>query len=450
MLDPYLALMFILLFSIAMGVLITLFFELPEKRAFAALVNFDHREESMLEAASRSLEAAAGEAGRAVSEAASRSLEAAAGEAGRRVSAARPSRRSRTSSTSRRNSSNHPRSPRFTVDPKADVAQSDVSSLAGEEPTNVVYSSLLGVDLSLLEADRADGVSTSDVMTELQNGSRYLVPITDEVVATTPGRMWRRVLRPNVKLAIMSYRVQLSKSDEFTLAPEAFESALEAASAHGVTHIWLDKWAYRKQPPWAAYRHADFVKTLTTVMSQVDLVIWLPRSRADAPGQYQQRLWCSYEASMVAQRNIPVVIAGFHMNALQRGMAAWGSHLLASPWASLTSWYKDDPELYRLGQTNLVYLVAVLASISMWVMWWTYYEPFVLTNVFNWLFSICVMTVYFMGLARKQDTVARARHGQQVRVAIRSTRNAHDLEMQMCERAFYAGALFVGASLLRC
>lgn len=115
----------------------------------------------------------------------------------------------------------------------------------------------------------------------------------------------------------MSYRIARSDADEFTLAPAAFASALEAARRHGVTHVWLgapppmhagslrrgrpshahpsyaiasracasDAWAYRKQPPWEAYHHDDFVKTLATVMAQVDLVIWLPRSRKDAPGQ---------------------------------------------------------------------------------------------------------------------------------------------------------------------
>jgi hypothetical protein len=55
-------------------------------------------------------------------------------------------------------------------------------------------------------------------------------------------------------------------------------------------------WAYRHQPPWQAYDHTHFVRTLATVMSQTDLVIWLPRSRAGVPGQYQERCVCCHQA----------------------------------------------------------------------------------------------------------------------------------------------------------
>jgi hypothetical protein len=46
-------------------------------------------------------------------------------------------------------------------------------------------------------------------------------------------------------------------------------------------------WAYRAQPPWRAYSHDHFVQSLTSVMLSVDLVVWLPRSRAHSDGQYQ-------------------------------------------------------------------------------------------------------------------------------------------------------------------
>ena len=85
--------------------------------------------------------------------------------------------------------------------------------------------------------------------------------------------------------SIISYRVATSPDDAFTLSPAAFESAIKAARAHGISHLWLDRWAYRV----ATYVHDEFCATLATVMSQVDLVIWLPRSREDAHGQYQER-----------------------------------------------------------------------------------------------------------------------------------------------------------------
>ena len=64
-----------------------------------------------------------------------------------------------------------------------------------------------------------------------------------------------------------------------------------AATARGVTHLWLDVWAYRELPPWSEYNHEHFVRTLCTVMAQVDVVVWLPRSRERAPGEYHYRLW---------------------------------------------------------------------------------------------------------------------------------------------------------------
>lgn len=108
------------------------------------------------------------------------------------------------------------------------------------------------------------------------------------------------------KLAIISYRVATDPADPFSLDAAAFLSAINAARSHGVECLWLDLWAYRARPPWAPYVHAHFTGTLACVMENVSLVIWLPRSRPSAAGQYQERLWCSYEAAMVEARGLEV------------------------------------------------------------------------------------------------------------------------------------------------
>ena len=56
------------------------------------------------------------------------------------------------------------------------------------------------------------------------------------------------------------------------------------------------------------------------------MVIWLPRSRPHSRGEYQERVWCSFEAAMVQIRgDVPVVVAGYRPSAEQRVMVAAGS-----------------------------------------------------------------------------------------------------------------------------
>ena len=91
-------------------------------------------------------------------------------------------------------------------------------------------------------------------------------------------------------------RIVKSESDIFTLDTPALLAAVEAASARSIDFLWLDCWAYRRQPPWGEYDHDHFCHSLTAVMQHVDLVLWLPRSRAAAAGQYQYRIWTTFEA----------------------------------------------------------------------------------------------------------------------------------------------------------
>ena len=131
---------------------------------------------------------------------------------------------------------------------------------------------------SALRAAKGDAHATAGIMTELWKGHRFLRRCTDGEG------------RPLGKLAIISYRCVTSEHDAFTLDAAALRSVVEAAQQSSVQYLWLDAWAYRKQPPWVAYRHADFVRTLLAVMLSVDHVIWLPRSRSDARGECATRL----------------------------------------------------------------------------------------------------------------------------------------------------------------
>lgn len=113
-------------------------------------------------------------------------------------------------------------------------------------------------------------------------------------------------------------------------------------------------WSYRAQPPWAErYDHEHFITSLAVLMISVDTVIWLPRARINAPGQYQYRVWCSFEAAVVHLRDLPVIVAGHGMSGMQWAVAAWGSYLVL-PW-----WWRSDglTEIHELAACNLAFYV---------------------------------------------------------------------------------------------
>jgi len=97
---------------------------------------------------------------------------------------------------------------------------------------------LLGVNVRWLAdaLSNADVTSTEDVTRELYQGHRFL-----QRVVTTDGRLMG-------KLAIISYRCERVESDEFTLDAAALRASVQAAQAAEVDYLWLDAWAYRKQP----------------------------------------------------------------------------------------------------------------------------------------------------------------------------------------------------------
>mmetsp|Transcript_41378 Transcript_41378/g.109213 ORF Transcript_41378/g.109213 Transcript_41378/m.109213 type:complete len:243 (+) Transcript_41378:797-1525(+) len=133
--------------------------------------------------------------------------------------------------------------------------------------------------------------------------------------------------RPLGKLAIITYRCKPA-ADGFTLDALALRSAVLAAQQNSVKYLWLDAWTYRKQPPWATYEHDDFVRTLVAVMLRVSHVIWLPRSREHDPGEYQTRIWCTFEATIVHLRRLPVTAAGHSLSLRQLDTAAFGKYLV--------------------------------------------------------------------------------------------------------------------------
>ena len=151
-----------------------------------------------------------------------------------------------------------------------------------DSPASVTSTELLGVRVSKVVRDLDAGVPASEVLRELFSGFTYLEP------CDAAGR-----------LAIISYRVVTVADDSFTLGAEAFLCAVAAARDNDVTYLWLDAWAYREQPPWATYVHRNFLRTLAQVMTRVSLVVWLPRARAHAHGEYQHRIWLRRELHKV-------------------------------------------------------------------------------------------------------------------------------------------------------
>ena len=93
-------------------------------------------------------------------------------------------------------------------------------------------------------------------------------------------------------------------------------------------------------------------------MSSVDLVLWLPRSRASAPGTYQYRIWTTFEATVVALReDLEVVAIGYDLSLMQWQIAFLGSFLLLPPWA-----VDDGSGVHYLGKVNLNFLLSFVCT----------------------------------------------------------------------------------------
>ena len=204
---------------------------------------------------------------------------------------------------------------------------------------------LLGVSLALVIEALDAGAPASAILDELYQGSRFL----------------RRFNPQHQRMSIISYRCIKAESDCWTLDESAFLSAVESARTFTIDYLWLDSWAYRKSP----YVHADFCKTLAYVMLTTTHVVWLPRSRKTAPGAYQYRLWCTFEASMVALRtDLTVSIAGYVPSPTQWHLLRWGAGLMISP---STLWARSGRSADRV-KVRLLGILNLLLYLTVW-MW---------------------------------------------------------------------------------
>ena len=240
------------------------------------------------------------------------------------------------------------------VPPHVQKSEADIERVADssrctiEEMLSAAPAELFGVSVRRLAAalQDADEETTQQIMSELWSGHMYLERCMD------------REGNKLGKLAIISYRVTTAK-DGFTLDAHALRCAVAAAGTHGINYLWLDCWAYRQQPPWGTYTHADFIVTLSTVMLSVDMVLWLPRSRAQAFGQYQYRVWCTFEAAMVQLRGLPVVMVGHDLSRLQMALVAWGTLIVVPPW-----WRSDGSPVVRLARYNVMFFFFVCVWLN--------------------------------------------------------------------------------------
>jgi hypothetical protein len=107
-----------------------------------------------------------------------------------------------------------------------------------------------------------------------------------------------------------------------TLDAAALRGIIDAARALQVDALWLDAWCFRCGD---TYNHEKFCDELFDVTEGVVGVVWLPRARQGAHGDYQYRLWCTFEAACVLQRSLPVGVAGAGLSADQRWLRIFGS-----------------------------------------------------------------------------------------------------------------------------
>ena len=165
-----------------------------------------------------------------------------------------------------------------------------------------------------------------------------------------------------LQVALVSYRHVPVASDNFTLDETAMVSLVDTAARAGVSDLWLDQWSYRMDGP---YRHAHFVATLSCVVSSVSCVIWLPCSRSGATADYQFRLWCTFEACVVAQRQLSVFIAGHEPTRMQQWLRRLGPRM---PW--IPGIISPPAEIHHLCLFNtLVMVLCVFAPIPFLPIW---------------------------------------------------------------------------------
>ena len=169
----------------------------------------------------------------------------------------------------------------------------------------------------------------------------------------TISSLLRRLPTGEAAFALISYRqCRVASGDGFTMDFAAAASIARVAAAAGIEYLWLDAWCYR--PSGDTYEHEDFIRTLAAVASCASAVVWLPRARDAASPSYQFRLWCTFEAMVVAERNLPVHVAGVGLSRSQRLLARYGARVPALPGVA------PPPEVRELAYFNIsVWLFAI-------------------------------------------------------------------------------------------
>lgn len=203
------------------------------------------------------------------------------------------------------------------------------------------------VDVAVLEDWLSTGGSAAALLEELHDSQSYrlLRPVLlhSDAEATT-------VEKPD--FALISYRQQRAPSDQFTMDERALTSVVAVAKAAGVRSLWLDAWCHKVE---GEYDHYAFCSTLTNVVRNARLVVWLPRARTDAAPEYQFRLWCSFEAAVIAARGLPVVIAGEGPTRSQRWLRHLGARMLLLP--------PFVPPMRGLTQLSLLNTLFLIATV---------------------------------------------------------------------------------------
>ena len=164
--------------------------------------------------------------------------------------------------------------------------------------------------------------TAGEVLAELASSSRIGKPCT--LVDLVPAK--------STAFALISYRQEAQSDDGATLDATSLASIAEAARSAGLDGIWLDAWCYFNCVENNSYDHERFINTLKAVTTHAGMVLWLARARRTSGcGSYQFRLWPTFEASVVAMRQLPVVSVGVGPSRSQRLLRRLGSAFIALP-----------------------------------------------------------------------------------------------------------------------
>jgi len=199
-----------------------------------------------------------------------------------------------------------------------------------------------------------------------------------------------------MRLALVSYKQEPDPDkNAIRMSPSSLISIVAVAKREGVSALWCDLWCYREP---GEYVHEKFIQTLSDVTNSIHCVIWLPTSRKHSMGEYQYRLWCTYEAFCTLERRLPVHIAGRGMTLFQRWLCALGSYAPAL-WA--------DGTIGDLCRLNLIFYFAEVGTLFAGIV----LNGAARVSVLIFVFALFLVEFPAMWIA------ARFCFGQQVRLA---------------------------------